>query len=159
MLGSNSVIKEVHFSDEIDLEDITEEELNIISRALCDERTIDNTFSSNHYSLYMCSLLNKSWFDGNRGTVWDSIYYMMHVNSDENKVDFARIKILLCHFGGGITGVNSLASMHETVLPHAIEWMGRNEVGYNALFRFVQSFPTLFDISHVQRAGSKRRKL
>jgi len=84
---------------------------------------------------------------------------MLSMNKNPNKAEVARKKILKCHFSEGNSGINALACMHETVMPHAFEWMGRDELGYSSMFRFVQSSPMLFDISRGQPAGSKKRKL
>ena len=156
LLRSNSVIEKMAFSDDIDIEDITEEELSILSHALC-LTTIDGTYSSNHL-FFNCSLFDKSWSDCEEGTVWEAIYLSMKMNRTQKKVEATHAKILWHHFLCGSSGINALASMHKAVLPHALEWIRRDGLGYSAMFGFVQSFSTLFDISHLQCAGSKRRK-
>jgi hypothetical protein len=84
---------------------------------------------------------------------------LLGMNSNPDKSKVAREKILKCHFFGGNTGIHTLACMHESVLPYAIEWMGRDAHGYSAIFDFVKSFPNLFDVSCGQVKEWKKRKL
>ena len=126
----------------------------ILLRALCDKTTIESTCSSNHY---FCNFEIADW------QIWDSVLEeiddLLDMNRNSIKVDVARRKILKYHFCGGKTGIHALMCMHETVLPYAIEWMGRDERGYLTMFEFVKSFPTLFHVPCEQLYSGKKRKL
>lgn len=159
--GSKCAIEElrIHLPDGLDDEDM-EHEWEIVFRALCDTRSIESTYSSNHIfhtsEVFDCMV---EYSEDEYGTLLEEIHTMLSMNKNPNKAEVARKKILMYHFSKGNSGINALTCLHETVLPHAIEWMGRDELGYSSMFRFVQSLPMLFDISRGQPAGSKRRKL
>lgn len=123
------------------IEGLAIEEWGVLSRAIGDKTTIDSTFSSNHT---FCNFELFDWQDEYE-TTWEEIDALLGMNSNPDKSKVAREKILKCHFSGRNTGIHALACMHESVLPYAIEWMGRDAHGYSAIFDFVKSFPTLFE--------------
>jgi hypothetical protein len=158
VLKGKSVLEELVLDpDSIDIFEITEGEFRGFLRALCDESTIDRTYTSNH-TFHTCEYLFDKLEPHPFPSVLDEICPLLDLNRNADKVEVARLKILDSHFYGGSTGINSLASLHKTMLPHAIEWMGRDELGYAAMFEFVQRSPILFDVSCVQASGRKKRK-
>ena len=83
----------------------------------------------------------------------------MNVNKNDNKV--ARQKISKHHFAGeSADKFNFFASMPESVLVHAIEWIGRDELGRSFMYEFVRTFPHLFGNRIVpdDAAGKKRKR-
>jgi hypothetical protein len=134
---------------------ITEEEWGILSTALCNTATIGSTFSSNHtfHHLWMernydtdpidDELLTSDEYPPDQYPPY-SIYYMLRMNRNPNKVKVARTKILMHHFSSGDSDVNVFASMPKNVLPHAIEWIGRDKQCYLLMFDFARAFPFLF---------------
>ena len=140
----------------VDLEDITEEEWCILSCALCDKATIGKTYTSNH-TFHTCSLSEE--METCCDCSLQELSILLDLNRNPNKAEVARWKIMKSHFSCGNLGIHAIACMHESVLPHAIEWMGRDKHGYWAMFSFVKSFPTLFDVSQDQREGPKKRKI
>lgn len=160
LVDSKRALREI-WTNDIEPEMITDEELGVIHRALCDKTTIDSTYSSNH-TICHCSFFNIDVDEIPKGSVLEEIHSLMVVNECEDKVEVARQKILKYHFSNGnMGGVHALACMHETVLPHSIAWLGRDEDGYSSMFNFVRCFPTLFDNSHTLQAevGSRKRKI
>ena len=134
---------------------ITEEEWGILSTALCNTATIDSTFSSKHtfHHLWMernydtdpigDELLTSDEFPPDQYPPY-SIYYMLRMNRNPNKVEVARQKILMHHFSSSGSDVDVFASMSKNVLPHAIEWIGRDKQCYSLMFDFARAFPFLF---------------
>ena len=147
-------------SNDIDPEMITDEEWEVLRRALCDRTSIERTYLSNH-TFYHCDFFNRDEDDMIEGSVQEEIHRLMILNECEDKAKVARRKIVKYHFSRGNTGIHSLACMHEIVLPHSIEWIGRDEDGYSSMFNFVRCFPALFDHSHALHVGkgSKKRKI
>ena len=147
--------------DSIGFDNINEEEWCYLSRALCDKTSIHSTFSSNH-TFHTWEVLESMDSHGSpHENVFNEVCTMMGMNGFPNKTAVARRKILDNHFLHGNTGFHALACMHETVLPNAIEWMGRDELGYSVMFEFVCGYPTVFDAnsSGAHRDCSKKRKL
>lgn len=152
-----SVLEEL-FLDDIEISDISEEECRGLSLALCDKTTILSTFNSNH-TFHTCEYVFNSWNAHHSPIVVGEICTLLDLNKITDKVEVARRKILGQHFYGATTGIHTLACLHESVLPYAFEWMGRDRHGYSAMFKFVQSSPTLFDVSREQVIGRKKRKI
>ncbi len=155
-LRDSASVLEILLINFVDLEDITEEEWCILSHALCDVATIGKTYTSNH-TFHTCALSEdlKSWRDRSL----QELCTLLDWNGNPNKAEVARQKIMQYHFSCGKSGIHAIACMHESVLPHAIEWLGRDKHGYSAMFSFVKSFPTIFDVSPEQHEGAKKRKI
>ena len=162
LLGSRSTIEEFYIPFTIGFEKVTDEEFDtefgVFCRALCDTTSIGSTYSSNH-SFVNCQLFSKLG-DGDIGSLWEKIQFLMEsMNMNPNKAEVARKKIMKYHFTTGDSGVNELARMHETALPHALGWIGKEKDGFSPMFRFIQGSPALFDITRLQPARSKRMRV
>ena len=75
-----------------------------------------------------------------------------------NKALVARQKIMEQHFSGSKleSNVRVFARIPFSVLPTAVEWIGRDNLGYSLMFCFVQSIPALLE--QLPEPGVKRRK-
>lgn len=156
LLGSKCEIKELRLSmSNINLDDITQEEWGVFSRALCDKDSVNSTFLSNHTFGGLCD----EYFRLDRGMVKD-FEHLLEMNRFWDKREVPRHKILKCHFSQNErTGIDTLTSMQETVLPYALKWIGRDRRGYDAMFHVVQGLPNLFGISSAESEGAKKRKV
>ena len=108
--------------------------------------------------------------DDGVGKVQSSVRDSLHVNGNDNKSKVARQKILERHFAGGDVDENIgfargstdivqvVAGMPESVLVHAIEWIGRDNLGYSVMNDFVRGFPHLFDPEDGPRAAAGRKR-
>lgn len=122
----------------------------VLDRVLCDKTDIGSTYFSNH-TLERLIIREHVW-DDNRFIllgVEKHIPYDIHVslalNGNKDKVEVARQKILKGHFQGGHADFHVFTCMPESVLVHAIEWMGRNnKPGLKLMYDFVRGYPTLF---------------
>ena len=159
--SKSTVIGDLWLPDSIHFNQITNDEYDILIRALCDTSSIEATYSSNHTFHYCERFDDNRWFFRDK-TVYESIEQFLDMNS-RGGVEASRQKILEHHFDDeeNSRGINYLLQMHATVLPNAIEWIGRDERGYSAMFDFVQNFPYLFDVSCGKSSdkSTKRRKL
>lgn len=120
-----------------------------LCNVVCDETSIEGTYFSNHT---LCCVRVA-------GSTYTSSYLTM--NENENKASVARQKILMHHFTRSVEDIHVFAQMSEKVMPHAINWIGRDSLGYSLMLNFVRGNPTLFDISssvpHLH-AGVKRKQ-
>lgn len=162
LLGSRSAIEELYMPFTIGFEKVNDEEFDaefgILCRALCDTTSIGSTYASNH-SFINCQLFAKLG-DGDIGSLWEKIQSLTEgMNMNPNKAEVARKKIMKYHFSAGTSGINELACMQETILPHALGWVGREKDGFSPMFRFVQGSPALFGTTRVQAVGTKRMKV
>lgn len=132
---------------------LKEEDWGILSRALCDKTSIKKTFESNHL---FCALQLDVLPDYT--SIWGDILSLLGMNVQSYPERVARQKILKYHFSNGNTGFNELAYLHDTAMPLAIEWIGREEEGYAVMFDFIQRFPALFTVPRMQCARTKTRK-
>jgi hypothetical protein len=142
-------------NNNIDVEGMRGEDWGILSRALCDKTDIMSTFTSNHtfYSLK----LNLPDVD----SIDKEIQFLLDVNDNPFREDVARNKILKYHFRNGGTGMHALACVDESLLPDALELIGRfdDPIGYATMFEFVRSYPSLFYDSRAKPARTRKRKL
>ena len=124
-----------------------------LSRTLCDGSSIDATFRSNH-------TLGTIWIDTDdlkRVTLPTSLADLLQLNTNGNKLEVARQKILQYH--DNEDSIQEFVDMEWQVLPHAMAWIGRDDVGLSLLYRFVQGMPDLFDRgSKLNNAGGMKRK-
>jgi hypothetical protein len=148
----------------------------LFDRVLCDKTSIAATYSSNH-TLQEVNILH--YFRDFRDDFEDddsdcegmnNFRDSLHVNTTGNKSEVARQKILERHFTGGVTdnvqfarGNTDIAqvfsSAPDSVLVHAIEWIGRDDLGYSVMNDFVRGFPRLFgNHSKMQDAADRKRK-
>lgn len=137
----------------IDFGDLAVEEVLLLSRTLCDKSTIESTY----YSTHICcainfGVINVGDFDDNVDELWHDIQSSLGVD--------ARDKIMKHHFPGRDTDLSAFASMPETVLPYAIEWIGRDSLGRSLMYQFVGGFPTLFEARNrsITSGTEKKRK-
>ena len=121
-----------------------------LSRVLCDNSSIDNTFLS-------CHTLHTIQY-GYQHEPPDDCEHYLQLNMNKNKVEVARQKIVEQHFSGSNleSNVHVFARMPVSVLPTAIEWVGRDNLGYSLMFCCVQSIPALLE--QLPEPGVKRRK-
>ena len=75
------------------------------------------------------------------------------MNENENKVEVAREKILNSHFTGEAVDIGVFARMPEALLPHAIEWIGRDRLGFSLMYQFVGGYPLDFSDYNSSRAA------
>ena len=121
-----------------------------LSRVLCDNSSIDNTFLS-------CHTLHTIQY-GYQHEPPDDCENYLQLNMNKNKVEVARQKIMEQHFSGSNleSNVHVFARMPVSVLPTAIEWIGRDNLGYSLMFCCVQSIPALLE--QLPEPGVKRRR-
>jgi hypothetical protein len=69
------------------------------------------------------------------------------MNKNPNKAEVARQKFLEYRLSDEHAGMSVFAGMPDTVLPNALEWVGRSRDirTFSIMFNVVQGFPTLFE--------------
>jgi hypothetical protein len=149
----------VHNSCLIDLDmthndELTEWNCQDICRVLCDKTCIDSIYSSNHT---LDVLLLPFYFRGEE--ILDEIASSLEMNHNEDKAEVARQKILKHHFSGGSsTNVHVFTRMPDAVMPFAVGWIGRNNLGYSLMFNVVRDLPHLSDVRNGSCEGLRKRK-
>ena len=136
----------------------------LFNRVLCDKTSIINTYASKH-TLHSFMISGSHWYvqfdKGKYSEVRESIMYSMNVNLNDDKAEVAREKILKHHFAGeSAEKFTVFASMPESVLAHAIAWIGRDKLGHSLMYEFVRTFPHLLSTRIVpdDAAGKKRKR-
>jgi hypothetical protein len=117
----------------INFDDLEEEDWLLLPRALCDKSSINNTFYSNH-------TIQKIGLE----EIWVDCENLLEMNENENEIEVAREKILKSHFIGEAVDISVFALMPEALLPHAIEWIGRDRLGFSLMYQFVAGYPLDF---------------
>ena len=154
-LDGNTRLKELTITSDHDIDEDNRTWWYLLDTILCDKTSINRTFSSNHtledieiasdhvddlYPEHICALLN--------------------ANKNENKSEVARQKILQYHFSGEC--MFFITRMPMSVLVYAMEWMGRNNLGYSLMYSVVRGVPHLFDPRSgpqlLDEVGRKRKR-
>ena len=148
-------LKELHISVE---DDMTENEMaeletnwqdemdwTVLSRALCDQSSIASTYSSNHT---FHTLLDDFGTQSLDGLIPDETLTFLEMNKNLNKAEVARQKILQYHFVGRSANLHLFSRMSLTIMPYALEWIGRNRIEFSLMYVVIRDNPTLFDICH-----------
>ena len=107
-----------------------------IARVLCDKTSIGSIYSSNH-TLQDLNIPHL--------TFPEEVVSLLAMNQNEDKSVVARQKILMHHFLARGNNANVFSRMPETMMPFAMEWIGRNRLGLSLMYNVVRDNPTLFD--------------
>jgi hypothetical protein len=141
-------------------DNLKEEDWLLLTRALCDTSSINNTYYSNH----TIQSIEVDDYDQYEDRDYDDPFHdlmfqisvdrrdLMCMNNNENKVEVAREKIMKSHFAGEAVDISVFALMPEALLPHAIEWIGRDRLGFSLMYQFVGGYPLDFSDNNSSRA-------
>ena len=139
-LDGNTRLKELAITSEHYIDEDSRTWWYLLDTILCDKTSIDRTFSSNHTLDYI--EITSDYEDDSHP---EHICSPLNANKNEDKSEVARQKILQYHFPGGCTNIHIFTRMSESVLVYAMEWMGRNNLGYSLMYGVVRGVPHLFD--------------
>ena len=117
---------------------------NALSKAFCDESSIVNTCLSNHTLRAMED--DKAILDGSVDEeLPSSLRSLLKMNHKANKGDVVRDKIVtFCLTDDTIVGA-AFADAATTSMPSVIGCIGKNRLGFSAMFHLVRSMPWLVD--------------
>ena len=120
--------------------EVTDRSWVALSRVVCDKSTIESTYLSNH-------TLNKiEKLDGRdlvREAIPDELASYLTLNKHPGKAAVARQKILAYHFPAESANIQVFDGMSVLMLPHAIEWIGRDGLGISLMYKVAQGIPSL----------------
>jgi hypothetical protein len=147
MLANNSTL-----SDEV-----TDRSWAALSHTLCNKSSIENTYSSNH------TLHTLEKFDDVRAEIPDDLSTLLRWNKNQDKSSVRRQKILIHHFhesvrGTVVKGIPKINGMRRSTLPSALEWMGRDALGFSLMYKVVRGIPTLFESKFIPIDEGKKMK-
>jgi hypothetical protein len=78
----------------------------------------------------------------------DNIAHVLELNeSNQDKVVLARQKIISNHFSASRINTQAFDVMSVPVLPQAVDWIGRDHIGFSLLYQVSRSVlaPKLFE--------------
>jgi len=145
----------IHITTERRIKEDESAGVKALSRILCNCSTIDATFRSNH-TLQIVSIHVVN--DHYRSAVLPTpLADMLQLNTNDNKFEVSRQKILRCHFDGYET--QEFVNMDLELLPYALAWCGGDYRGPTLLYRLIQSQPSLFDsTSRTSKAAAVTKR-
>ncbi len=132
---------------------ITEEIWKVVLHVLCDRSSIGSIlYSSNH-------TFQKLWIDL---PIPEDIAFLLTMHRNEGKSDIIRRKILN-HFSGegdDNAQIHIFAQMSESMMPFALNWIGRDHFGFSLMYAVVRDIPQMFDsaLGQPHLRASKRKK-
>jgi hypothetical protein len=110
-------------------------------KILCNNASIDSIVASNH-TLYEMVEPRESNFDY---IPFDcTMADLLHINRNKNKAEVVRTKILKYFLSDGANVGIAFADFAMTTMPTVIGWLGRDYVGFSAMYELFQSMPWLF---------------
>ena len=132
-------------------------------------RAIVSALSGNSCLRELCLLKNYSI----TGNIWDDIInmlcdrtsilidlpipaevaFLLAMNRNEDRSGAIRGKLLKYHFpdrgdGDKCANIHVFAQMSESMMPIALEWIGRNRFGFSLMYEVVQVLPAMFNVTH-----------
>ena len=135
--------------------EVTDRSWVALSRVVCDKSTIESTYLSNH-------TLNKiEKLDGRdlvREAIPDELASYLTLNKHPGKAAVARQKILAYHFPAESANIQVFDGMSVLMLPHAIEWIGRDGLGISLMYKVAQGIPSLVK-SKILHVNGKRKNI
>ena len=123
---------------------------------LCDETSLSSIYTSNHT---LQQFYAGFYYDDDGPK--DHLVSLLKLNENDNKQEVARQKLIRYYFSnddGGIVKVEEFVDVELEVLPQAIAWVGKDDIGHSLLYKLFQTMPTLFDTDRKAKAAGTKRK-
>jgi len=106
---------------------------------VCNVSSVMETYSSNHTLHHLCIIRDTTELPSD-------LVRSLRLNRSSIKCDVARKKILKCHFQANDMNLQEIVGMELNVMPSAITWIGRDDMGCSLMFELVRTMPSmLFD--------------
>jgi hypothetical protein len=99
------------------------------SCVLCDCLFVQSTYLSNH-TLHTLEIVGDF---GQIVAVPENLVRLLQMTTNEDKVILARQKVIAYHFLGSNVDIQAFAAIVRPVLPRAMEWIGRDLVGFSMM--------------------------
>jgi hypothetical protein len=128
---------------------ISEIGCSALVNALCNQLSIENTFSSNH-TLFHCDTSNGSLVE---------LQELLRMNVRLNKSYVAQKKILIHHFADEGNCVHTFGNMQVQVVPTALSFIGRDHLGYSLMHSLLRSMPWLMKPKLSSCVGQRNRHM
>ncbi len=75
------------------------------------------------------------------------VFSLLLMNRAKNKGEILRAKILKYHFNDGAAVGPAFAGVQMTSIPSVIGWIGRDCVGFSAMYHLLRSMPWLVELN------------
>lgn len=134
-LTRNSELKELYL--DIDVEEVDKSTLDTFMDVLCNQSSLMDTYGSNHV-LQRLYNPDEQWLDDDGNDIEPEsllpprLVSLLRINREGSRADAARRKIIMVHFSDH-RGIRHFFSMKLKVLPHAIAWMAKDDLGRSSL--------------------------
>jgi Ran GTPase-activating protein (RanGAP) involved in mRNA processing and transport len=112
-----------------------------LADVLGDETNFDSVCQSNH------SLFKFTYRIDTDTDYPDELDTLLEINKNENKSEVVRKKLLMYSMLDKDTVGNVFGPMAEALMPNVIEWIGRDRLGFEAIYYLLQNRPTLLKVS------------
>lgn len=116
--------------------DIAPGSLDALSKVLCDKSSISSVYASNHTLNIFKDTCNNDVDD-------DQCHSMLELNKNKDKAKVVREKILMSSVLKKDTIGIAFGPMPVTVFSSVIEWIGRDRLGFSAMYCLLQKVPSL----------------
>jgi hypothetical protein len=150
VLSNNTSLQIFMFDDY----EITDQIWTALSHILCDKTSIERAYFSNH------TLHNIGSIDTSRTIYHSDIKSLLCLNENQDKTAVIRQKILKHYFSSDVNSIEVFACMSMAVKSRAIEWIGKDNIGFTLMYNVTRGIPSLF-ASKISTSDimMKKRKL
>ena len=140
-LSGNSCLRELCL---LKNERITDNIWDDILNMLCDRTSVGSIMYSSNHTLQ--SILIDL-------PIPAEVAFLLAMNRNEDRSEAIRGKLLKYHFsdrgdGDKCANIHVFAQMSESMMPIALEWIGRNRFGFSLMYEVVQVLPAMFNVTH-----------
>jgi Ran GTPase-activating protein (RanGAP) involved in mRNA processing and transport len=150
VVANNRTLTTLHIGGD----ETTDRSWAALSHALCDESSIENTFSSNH----TLHTLDKFGRRNARAEIPDDLSALLSLNKSQDKASVRRQKILIHLCGVLVKGISKINGMSRSTLPSALEWIGRDALGFSVMYNVVRGIPALFESKFIDIEVGQKMK-
>jgi hypothetical protein len=126
--------------------DISPSSLDALANVLCDKTSIASVCNSNH------TLNIFEYTSSDYAKCPDELASLLIMNKLEDKSEVVRRKLLMSCLLNKDTVGHVFGPMPATTLPSVVEWIGRDQLGFSAMYCLVQNIPSLLEYQDAQNS-------
>lgn len=140
-------------NDDDDDDEVTDQIWTALSRILCDKKTIESIYYSNH------TLNNIGSIDISKTVHHSDIKSLLCLNENQDKTAVIRQKILTHYFPSDMNSIEVFSGMSTSFMSRAIEWIGKDTFGFTLMYNVTRGIPLLFESNISSSDMGKKRRL
>lgn len=137
-LRGNTTLEVLDMSDV----DLPHNSMGTLVNVLCDASSVASVYNSNHtFITFECTYSDNT-------VVPSELDSLLEINKDKDKAQVVRTKLLLYFFIRVDNTGRVFGQLETSLMPNVMEWIGRDCLGYSAMYELCRIVPELFTQVH-----------